>query len=65
MNLATAVVLAILVVFVALSVRTFRIKGTCGYKEHCSGHCNPGSAECDAAKRMVENMDRDLASHSM
>lgn len=57
MNLATAVVLAIVVACVCLAVRSFRKKGMCGCKEHCSGGCSSCSA-CATADRMVTDMDK-------
>ncbi len=57
MNLATAIVLAIVVACVCLAVRSFRKKGMCGCKEHCSGGCS-SCASCAAADRMVTDMDK-------
>ncbi len=57
MNLATAVVLAIVVACVCLAVRSFRKKGMCGCKEHCSGECSSCSA-CATADRMAVGVDR-------
>ncbi len=63
MNFATAVVLAVVVGLVCLSVRTLRKKGTCGYKEHCDG-CSGSCSECptcSAADSLADEVRRRLA----
>ncbi len=63
MNFATAVVLAIVVALVCLSIRTLRKKGTCGYKEHCggcSGSCADGCS-CSAADSMIADVRKRLS----
>lgn len=62
MNFATAVVLAIVVALVCLSVRTLGKKGTCGHKEHCggcTGSCSDGCS-CSAAS-MAERLRERVA----
>lgn len=39
MNVSTALVLAIVIACICLSIRSFRKKGMCGCKEHCGGSC--------------------------
>ncbi|WP_294440235.1 FeoB-associated Cys-rich membrane protein [uncultured Slackia sp.] len=63
MNFATAVVLAIVVALVCLSIRTLRKKGTCGYKKHCGG-CSGSCSECptcSAADSLADEVRRRLA----
>ncbi len=65
MNIPTAIVLAILAVLVCLSVRLLIKKGTCGYKEHCSGGCSQscsgGCPSCSAADSMLDDVRKRLA----
>lgn len=67
MNLATLVVLAVVVACVILSIRTFRKKGTCGYKDQCGncagGSCGEGCSCSDPAKmeKMIARANDRLA----
>lgn len=67
MSLGTIAVLLALIAAVTLSIRYYRKKGTCGYKDQC-GHqdCNAEySGECSAAEKMMEDVRRDLATHPL
>lgn len=60
MNLATAIVLAVVIVCVCLSVRSLRKKGMCGCKAHegdAGGSCCGSCAGCSACA----DMERTLA----
>ena len=60
MNMATAVVLAILIVCVCLSVRLMVKKGMCGEKEmcgSCSGHCSGGCSATARIDKMIADAD--------
>ena len=72
-NVSTALVLAVVIACVCLSIRSFRKKGMCGCKEHCSGSCGSGScsaapplriSESCPAYSMVEAMKRDVEGDS-
>lgn len=76
-NVSTALVLAVVIACVCLSIRSFRKKGMCGCKEHCSGSCGSGScsacvsasysassSESCPAHSMVEAMKRDVEGDS-
>ncbi|MEE0518841.1 hypothetical protein [Slackia sp.] len=75
-NVSTALVLAVVIACVCLSIRSFRKKGMCGCKEHCgscgSGSCSAcssashsaSSSESCPAHSMVEAMKRDVESGS-
>ena len=54
MNMATAVVLAILIVCVCLSVRLMMKKGMCGEKEMCGS--------CSGIDKMIADADAAVAS---
>ena len=54
MNFSTFIILLVLIGLVTLSIRYYRKKGTCGYKDKC-GHqdCNAEyTGECSAAEKM-------------
>ncbi len=61
MNFSTAVVLAIVIVLVCLSVRSLFRKGTCGHKEHCGGSCSGKTSSCTAADSMLDDVRKRLA----
>lgn len=66
MNFSTFIILLALIGLVTLSIRYYRKKGTCGYKDKC-GHqdCNAEyTGECSAAEKMMEDVRRNLESHS-
>lgn len=58
MNVSTAIVLAVIVVCVCLAVRSFRKKGMCGCKEHCScsGSCASGCSACALSEDAIREM---------
>ena len=60
MNVSTAIVLAVIVVCVCLAVRSFRKKGMCGCKEHCScsGSCASGCSACALSEDAIREMQR-------
>ena len=61
----TAVVLAILIVCVCLSVRLMMKKGMCGEKEmcgSCSGHCGGGCSATARIDKMIADADAAVAS---
>ena len=65
MNMATAVVLAILIVCVCLSVRLMMKKGMCGEKEmcgSCSGRCGGGCSATARIDKMIADADAAVAS---
>lgn len=65
MNMATAVVLAILIVCVCLSVRLMMKKGMCGEKEmcgSCSGHCGGGCSATARIDKVIADADAAVAS---
>ncbi len=65
MNMGTAVVLAILIVCVCLSVRLMLKKGMCGEKDTCgscsSGHCSAGCSASSRIDKMLADADAALA----
>lgn len=62
MNVSTAIVLAIVVACVCLAIRSFRKKGMCGCKDHCSSECSTSSCSscsaCAAADSMADALDK-------
>ncbi|MDO4442822.1 MAG: hypothetical protein Q4B69_03015 [Slackia sp.] len=58
MNMSTAIVLAVVIVCICLAIRSFRKKGMCGCKEHCScsGGCSAGCASCALSDEKLEEM---------
>lgn len=48
MNVSTALVLAIVIACICLSIRSFRKKGMCGCKEHCGGSCSSSGCSPDS-----------------
>lgn len=59
MNVSTVIVLAVVAACVCLAIRSFRKKGMCGCKEHCSGSCSSSSCpSCSAADKMAQDMKR-------
>lgn len=65
MNISTAIVLAILIVLVCLSIRLLVRKGTCGHKDQCGGGCSEscsgGCPSCSAADSMLDDVRERLA----
>ena len=66
MNMGTAVVLAILIVCVCLSIRLMMKKGMCGEKELCGscsqGHCGGGCSASARIDKMLADADASVAS---
>ena len=63
-NVPTAIVLAILIVLVCLSIRLLVRKGTCGHKDQCGGcseSCSGGCPSCLAADSMLDDVRERLA----
>ena len=63
-NIPTAIVLAVLIVLVCLSIRLLVRKGTCGHKDQCGGGCSEpcsgGCSSCSATDSMLDDVRKRL-----